>query len=506
MAAKAIMHSGTGPRHIATLMFAPNFLKWLALVPRTAPPPTPIADGAPRESSERGFPLGPPPGARLTPAFVREVGRFAYLFAWPMVNIFNRYTAFRPVIRPRLIGGIVPIAPINHLCMLTDYIDPRQRYITCPSQDLVYGFGMLDLGREPVVLQVPNFGTRFWVFQATDIRTDGFADLGLMYGTKPGFYLLVGPDWDSAVPDGIMGTFRARTKIGTIIPRVFQEDDRADNARLQPLLRQVMAYPLSEFDGKMKSTDWSVVGSIPWVKLGAGEWQWVKPQRFFHLLPEVLAATPPLPGEEALYALIRSVLDAAHADRSLRKVLKEAAAEADETLVAPLLQFRNFGIPLKHHWTTVVNSACFGTDYFTRTAVAHSNTFINRPRETRYFYQDLDRTGARLNGGKRYTLTFRKGELPPVKGFWSLTLYNKEHFFAPNELDRYSVGTKSQGLDFAANGSLTLYAQHERPSEERMPNWLPAPLEDFALYLRAYWPEAPIAEGRWTPPPVVRKD
>ena len=80
-------------------------------------------------------------GAQLTPEFVREVGRLAYFFAWPMVNIFNRYSAFLPVIRPRLLGGIAPIAPINHLCMLNDYIDARQRYITCPSQDLVYGFG-----------------------------------------------------------------------------------------------------------------------------------------------------------------------------------------------------------------------------------------------------------------------------------------------------------------------------------------------------------------------------
>jgi hypothetical protein len=46
---------------------------------------------------------------------------------------------------------------------------------------------------------------------------------------------------------------------------------------------------------------------------------------------------------------------------------------------------------------------------------ACSNTSINRRRETRYSYQDLDRTGSRLNGAKRYTLTFRKGWLPPVR-------------------------------------------------------------------------------------------
>ena len=68
----------------------------------------------------------------------------------------------------------------------------------------------------------------------------------------------------------------------------------------------------------------------------------------------------------------------------MRKGLKDA--EADEALVKPLLQFRNFGIPLPHNWTTVINSTEFGTDYLTRTAVAKSNVFINRPRETRYFY------------------------------------------------------------------------------------------------------------------------
>ena len=64
----------------------------------------------------------------------------------------------------------------------------------------------------------------------------------------------------------------------------------------------------------------------------------------------------------------------------------------------PLLEFHNFGVSLPHHWTTVLNSAEFGTDYYTRTAVAKSNIFINRPRETRYFYQDFDRDGAGSTG------------------------------------------------------------------------------------------------------------
>jgi len=263
-----------------------------------------------------------------------------------------------------------------------------------------------------------------------------------------------------------------------------------------------MAYPLLEFDGTMKEKDWSDIPILPWKKLSNEEWRWVNPSSFFEVLPKALQSCPPLPGEEALYALVRSVLDAANDDRVLRNTLIEAASEADDSLVKPLLEFRNFGIPLPHNWTTVINSAEFGTDYYTRTAVAKSNIFINRPRETRYFYQDLDDHGARLNGAeRRYTVTFK--ELPPVNGFWSITLYDKYHFFAPNELNRFSLGTKSKQLRFEADGSLVIYVQRERPSADKVANWLPAPADEFSLYVRAYWPLPSIHEGRWTPPPVV---
>jgi hypothetical protein len=385
--------------------------------------------------------------------------------------------------------------------MLTDYNDPGQRYITCPSQDLIYGFGVLDLGRSPVIVQVPDFGKRFFIFQATDQRTDAFTRIGSMYGTKPGFYLLVGPDWQGKPPDGIDTTFRASTNIGTIIPRVFQAEDRADNIALQPLLRQIMAYPLAEFDGTMKEKDWRDIPVLPWKKLTDDEWRWVDPSNFFDILPKALDICPPLPGEEAIYALVRSVFHEASSNRRLRAALIEAAEEANDTLVKPLLEFRNFGLTIAHNWSTVVNSAEFGTDYYTRTAVAKSNIFINRPRETRYFYQDLDETGARLSGAaRRYNVTFK--HVPPVNGFWSITLYDKWHFFAANEINRFSLGTKSKQLRYEVDGSLVIYVQKDRPDADKVSNWLPAPADDFSLYIRAYWPLPSLQNAEWTPPPV----
>jgi len=197
------------------------------------------------------------------------------------------------------------------------------------------------------------------------------------------------------------------------------------------------------------------------------------------------------------------VLAAAEKDAKIKAALIKATTEADAALVAPLFEFRNFGVQLPRYWSTVTNGAAFGTDYFTRTAVAKSNIFINKSNETRY--QDLDDSGQRLNGANRYTVMFAKDQTPPSRGFWSLTLYNRYHFFEPNELRRYSMGTKSKALKAPLDGSLTIYIQANPPPAEFIDNWLPAPKwGDFSLCLRSYWPKVEIIDGSWTPPAVTR--
>jgi hypothetical protein len=141
--------------------------------------------------------------------------------------------------------------------MLRDYIDPGERVVACPNQDVVYGLGILDFTKEPVVIQVPDFKGRFWVYQIVDERTDSFAKLGKMYDAKPGFYLLAGPGWNGAVPKGITGVFHASTKTGVVIPRVFKESTPEDTQAVQPIISQINMYPLSKFTGQMQTMDWS---------------------------------------------------------------------------------------------------------------------------------------------------------------------------------------------------------------------------------------------------------
>lgn len=449
------------------------------------------------------------PGFALTDEYIRSFGKAAYLWAWPLVNMRNRRLAMEKLPAPGLLQGIGPVTPPGRIAMLHDYVEPAERLVACPNQDVAYGFGMLAAEVGPVVLQLPDFGDRFWVCQGVDQRTESFVQLGAMYDSSPGFYLLAHTGWSGEIPEGFQGIFRYDTPMAIVIPRVFMDDTADDRKAILPTLSRIDVYPLDEYDGSVKETDWTALphyGEAPTAGAETPEAQWVDPTRFPADLSLVLDEVPPRSGEEAVYAMFRQLADAAETDDQIRAVLTEAAVTADRGLVAELFEFRNIGIPAGYHWSTQRDGAQFGTSYLSRTAMAKANIFVNAPNETCYYYLDLDADGARLDGTATYRITFPAGHLPPVRGFWSLTLYNAKHFFHPNELRRYSLGTKNKSLVPGSDGSLTLLVGGEQPTNpDDLANWLPAPEGDFSLYLRAYWPDQEILDQEWSPPPVVRE-
>jgi hypothetical protein len=443
----------------------------------------------------------PVAGAILHKEYVKTIGRMAYIWGWPLVNIFNRRETITQAPAPGRLGGVVPVAPVGRLCMLNDYVLPDQSFVACPNQDVAYGLGYFSLDEEPVVMQVPDFGDRFWVYPIYDARADQFGEIGKPYGTEPGFYLLVGPNWDGEVPAGITAVIRSSTELAMTVPRIFMDDTDEDRAAIQPLVNQVDTYPLMEFDGTMKTKDWSDFPSYPAPEV-EGESKWVVPEAFFDNLHGVMDAVAPLPGEEALYASIRQVLQAAEDDPEVKQALVEAAVETEQEVIAPLFLWKHNGIPAGNGWNRSANNAQWGFDYLMRTSTARSNMFDNRPSETQYFYTDGDSQGVLLEGKNLYAVTFPEGGLPPVKGFWSMTIYNKYHLFEVNDLNRYSLGTKNKKLKYNPDGSLTLYAGTKSPGEDKEANWLPAPRGAFSLYIRCYWGKEAILDRSWIPPVI----
>jgi hypothetical protein len=126
----------------------------LALSSRAQEPQVPIPQIA---SEVPGPALGP-----MTTAYVQTVSRRAYIWGWPLVYVYNQRNQLTKVPEPLLLDGAVCVAPMNQLAMLTDYAKPAEKLIADPNQDVVYGLGYLSLEKEPVVLQAPDFGDRFW--------------------------------------------------------------------------------------------------------------------------------------------------------------------------------------------------------------------------------------------------------------------------------------------------------------------------------------------------------
>lgn len=447
----------------------------------------------------------PADGVNMPVAYAKAVGQMAYIWGWPLVNQFNRRAAITKAPEPALMNGVIPVAPRGRLAMLTGYLKPIQSFIACPNQDVAYGLGYFSLDVEPAVIQVPDFGERFWVYAMYDARTDQFAQIGKPYGTKPGFYLIAGPKWKGNVPAGITGVVRSSTELANFVPRVFMDDTAEDCVAIQTPINQIVAYPLAEFDGKMKTVDYAKLPSLGGAAdAGSGETKWVVPEKFFDQLGNVLDSVAPLPGEEALYAQFRQVLGAAAKDPAIKQALIEAAVATEKNVFAPFFEWKHNGTPAGNNWNRSTNNAKFGVDYFDRSSTAKSNMYDNKPDETQYFYTDVDATGVQLDSNARYAITFPKGQTPPVKGFWSLTLYNAAHFFSPNPLNRYSLGTKNKNLKLNPDGSLTLYAGKTSPGKDKESNWLPAPAGTFSLYIRAYWGEQGILDGSWQPPKIEK--
>jgi hypothetical protein len=145
----------------------------------------------------------------------------------------------------------------------------------------------------------------------------------------------------------------------------------------------------------------------------------------------------------------------------------------------------------------------YGQDYLWRAVVAVVGLGANVPEDAIYPRATTDVSNEPLNGRNKYVVRFAEGALPPVKAFWSVTMYNAKQAFVDNPIGRFVV-SDHDSLSFGDDGSLTLYVQHESPGRDRESNWLPAPADSFNLVLRLYWPTRAILDGEWRPPAIER--
>jgi hypothetical protein len=389
-------------------------------------------------------------------------------------------------------------APINQLARLDVPASPASRLIPRPNADTLYSLAWLDLARGPMILHVPDTAGRYYLIPLYDAYSNEFASIGSRTtGDGEGDFAIVGPLWHGALPPDLAGVIHAPTNTVWLIGRTLVRGV-ADLAAARAVTDQYQLVPLAAFPQFQATGNYTPPTNVPvtapnpdFVAQPITNAVGFSMPEFFNLLLDTsLRNPPPLPQFRQAAQLVRD----GFVHRS--ELTPAVAAQAGSAFLEELLATRS----QQNGWSIDLASGDYGTDYLKRAAIARFGLGANIAADAVYPSATSDAAGNALIGTTSYTIHFAAGQTPPVRGFWSLTVYDQSGFLVPNPINRYSVGSET-GLAANPDGSIDILLQNAAPAALQS-NWLPTPAGAFNLTLRFYWPEQPILDGTFVIPPV----
>src|SRR5271156_2102411 len=384
-------------------------------------------------------------------------------------------------------------APVGQLFNEARGFTPKDTAVITPNSDTPYSLMEIDLRSEPTVISVPAVPKpRYYSVQLTDANTFNYGYIGSRTtGTGPGDYMIVGPDWRGQPPANIKQVFHSTTPFSVVIFRT-QLFNAADMPNVVKIQAGYKVQPLSKY---LNQPAPAAPPAIEYLKSDAE----IAKKQFWQVLDFALQYIPPSPEEAAIRAKLASIgigpgkkfdmkdLSAEHKAAILLGM--KAGDDAVDKYIAS-------GGAVINGWNVgsfFGDRAYINGDWLKRAAAAKGGIFGNSGIEAMYPLTRVLPDGEKLDGSKHnYTLTFPKGELPPVNAFWSVTMYDgKSQFLIQNPINRYLINSPMlSAMRKNKDGSLTLYIQKDSPGKAKEANWLPAPDDTVYLVMRLYWPRA----------------
>jgi hypothetical protein len=432
-------------------------------------------------------PVGPTTRERAGHAFA--TAEAAYVFGMPTVLL--RLTVQR--------------FPRNLLVGVGQLATPESRTVVAPNHDTLYSVSRVDLTDGPMIIDAPATSGRYSVLQLIDAYTNAFAYVGS--GSERNDHqtvALVAPGWQGSLPAGVR-VIESPNRLVWLLGRTLV-DGPEDIAAATQLMARYSLTPLADWNAGKRQAEIIIPGS------GAGLGvELPRGVAFFDALGAALAADPPPPSDDCALASFEpfgigaGLTPSAATDPLVSGALSAAADAGDQLVDRAAAAQRRASIAEHGGWAfSDADIGRFGTDYAYRAVVARVGLGANVRSEALYLQTDVDGHRRPLDGQQDYVITFAAGGLPPVRAFWSLTLYDQDRFLVANPIDRYSVGDRTGGLRYGDDGSLKIYLQHDPPAGAAAANWLPAPEGPFELSLRLYEPQQAATNGAWSPPTISR--
>lgn len=406
-------------------------------------------------------------------------------------------------------------APFNQIKNIPRVYTYKDTAVVTANSDTPYSILWLDLRAEPMVISIPTVPeSRYYSVMLNDSHTYNYGYMGSRAtGGKAGKYMVVGPDWKGEKPAGIDKVFRSLTPFSFAGFRT-QLLNAADMPNVVKIQNQYKVEPLSAFLGTAAPAAAPKIDFLPATAAG------IKGD-FWNYLGAALELIPPTDLDQGIRAKLSQIgvgpgktLDIKSLSPERQKAMVEAMQAGEEKIATYLAS----GMTNVNGWqlgSLPGDQAHYNGNWLMRAATAKAGIYGNDAAEAVYPLSRADVDGNILDTSKHnYTLTFAKGQMPPVNAFWSVTMYDgKTQLMIKNPINRYLVNTAmASEMSKNTDGSVTIYIQKDSPGKDKEANWLPAPNDTAYVVMRLYWPKVasdalsvlPVGKGTWSPPGIVK--
>ncbi|HTQ95660.1 MAG TPA: DUF1254 domain-containing protein [Candidatus Acidoferrum sp.] len=435
----------------------------------------------------------------LTPDSARQIAKEAYIYGFPLVTNYD--TMYKQAIN---VGNPDYRAPFNILTSSANVATAADKFVITPNSDTPYSYLWMDLRAEPIVVTMPKIEkNRYYTGQLIDLYTYNFAYMGTRsYGNDGGAFMIAGPNWKGETPKGVKAVFNCETQFAYILFRT-QLFNPGDLGNVKKIQSGYKAEPLSKF---LNQTPPPTSAAVDWPKPAS---DMLTTPGLFPYLNFLLGFCPTNPAETELMNRFAKLnigagksFDYAKFSPEIQKSITEGIGDAQTDMEGLMKQINA---------ETVSSSDLFGNraflkgNYLYRYAGAKLGLYGNSGEDAIYLAYFVDANHQPLDAStKSYEVSFPKGQLPPARAFWSITMYDgKTQFLVANPLNRYLLNsTMLKSFKYGADGSLTMYVQHSSPGPAKQSNWLPAPDGPFYAILRVYMPAPEVLNGTWKKPPM----
>ncbi|HET7318640.1 MAG TPA: DUF1254 domain-containing protein [Nitrospirota bacterium] len=437
----------------------------------------------------------------------RETAIDAYIYAYPLVTMEITRRVITNVEKP--VGSK---APMGQFARLRTYPAVDDHSVTAPNADTLYTQIWLDVSKEPWILSIPDMKDRYFLFPMLDAWTNVFQVPGKRTtGTKAQKYAITGPGWSGTLPAGLT-EYKAPTDMVWVLGRIYCTGTPEDYKAVHALQDQVSAVPLSAYGKPYTAVPGKVDPAIDIKAAPRDQVNAMDGAAYFKLFAELLKTNPPAAEDAPMVAKLAKIgivpgqdFDASKLDPAVAKGIADAPKPGQEKISAYLKESVVTGdSKVEHGWLYFAHVGIYGTGYRNRAMITWYGLGANRLQDAVYPLSEGPELIKKYSGANKYVVHVNKGEMPPANAFWSITMYDKDYFFVPNPINRYTVSSRNK-FKTNADGSVDLYIQHDSPGKGKEENWLPAPANEFVLLMRLYWPsEKPpsILDGTWKPPEV----